>query len=317
MLRHEPDADERREATVGVACGLGAYAMWGFVVVYFKSVQHVPALSVVAHRALWSLPLIFALILLTGGRPRLRRLLADRRTLLLLPASAALIGVNWCLFVYCTVTGRVLHAALAYYLTPIVMTGLGAIVLGEPVRRLQLASVGVAACGVAAMAWAAGGLPWASLAIAGSWSLYSLIRRARRVPSAEGLSVELVLIAPVAAAWLIWFAPPTDAGDLGLLAVGGVVTVAPLVLFGLAATRLSLGTLGFMQYLGPSIQFVLGVAVYGEAFGLGRQIAFGLTWLALGLFTFDAVRHRRAKRRGPPAAVPVTSPHGERTPARA
>jgi chloramphenicol-sensitive protein RarD len=291
-----------RSAATGAACGAGAFAIWGFVVVYIKLLGHVEPLIVVAQRVLWSLPFLVAIILLTGGLTRMRALLADRGTLVLLPLSSLFLLGNWLMFVWCTLTGRVVEVSLGYYVTPLVLTLLGVLFLGERPRLLQWVSLSIASLGVAVMSLSAAGLPWEALVVAGAWSGYSMIRRVRRVPSTEGLTLELGLVAVPAAlvlAWLGWRTVPSPhpaTTDLLLFAGSGLVTIAPLVLFGLAASRLNLTTLGVMQYIAPTVQFVLGITVYGEVFGGTRAWAFAIIWGALVLFAFDAIRAGRRAR---------------------
>ena len=290
-----------RDLLVGILSGLGAQAMWGFSILYFKAVAHIAPLTVVSHRALWGLPLIVALALATGGLPRMRGLLADRAMLAFLPASAVLLGINWLGFVWCVVNGEVLQTALAYFITPLMMAGLGVFVLGERLRILQKAGLTLSSLGVLLLI-VSGVSPWMGLIIGGSWAIYSLIRRARHIPAIEGLSLELILLALAGSTLLattgflptVESSPHTDTGNLLLLMLGGPVTAAPLLLFGIAARRLPLTTLGFIQYFGPTIQFLLAVFVYAEPFTLFQAAAYGFIWMALILFTIDS---RKAARR--------------------
>lgn len=294
-----------RDRAVGFLAGVGAQAIWGLVIVYFKATAHISPLTVVAHRAIWALPLIVALALLSGGLPRMRRLIDDRKTLAFLPVSAVLLAINWLGFVYCVVSGQVLQSALAYFITPLLMAGLGVFVLGERLRTLQKVGLGLSALGVVVLILS-GVSPWLGLVIGAAWALYSLIRRARQIPAVEGLSLELVLLVTGAIIFLLstGFLPPADAspyapgGDLLLLMLGGLVTAAPLTLFGLAARRLPLTTLGFIQYLGPTIQFLLAVFYYDEPFSAFQGVAYAFIWTALILFTIDSrTAARRSHRR--------------------
>lgn len=305
----------------GVAFAISAYGIWGFIPLYFKLVGHVDALTILAHRVLWSLPILAGLIVAFGGGRRLRGLVINRRMWLVLPATAGLLATNWLLFVLCMLTGRVLQASLAYYITPLMMTGLGVVVLRESLRPMQVAGLSLAGLGVVGMVWASGWaeLPWMAVLIAMSWSLYGLLRRVNRVPAIEGVSVELSILAPMALGWMLLAGPvPGEspnalAADWALLALGGPVTAIPLLCFGAAATRVNLTTLGFLQYLAPTLQFLLGVLVYHEPFGWRRGVAFGLIWAAIAVYTLDTVRVSRKKRaRGAvepaPRPVPVAAP---------
>ncbi len=288
-----PLAPPTTRAATGVLCALGAYSIWGFVVAYFKAVGHVNALTILAHRALWSLPLVVGLALLSGGWPRMRTLIANKRTLRILPITALLLLGNWGGFVYCTITGRILQASLAYYITPLVMTGLGIVVLGERLRPLQWTGIGIATAGVIALSVEGRAVPWLALLVAGSWSTYSLLRKTYNVPAIEGLAVELSLFWPLAIGWLLLAGPlPTVSPnsptvDWLLLSASGVITAAPLLLFGVAATRVNLTTIGFLSYLGPTIQLLLGVLVFDEEF----KLAFVVIWIALLIYSVDAWRH--------------------------
>ena len=288
---------------VGLLAAVVAQGIWGFIIVYFKAVKDISPYRVVAHRAVWALPLIVALLLLTRGGPRLGSLLRDWKTLVFLPASAVLLAVNWLGFVYCVVSGQILQSALAYFVTPLMMAGLGVLVLGEKLSRLQRIGLAVAGAGVLVLVLAAGVSPWLGLGIGAAWSLYSLIRRAKQIPAVEGLVLELLMLAACGGAYMLFagFLPPpgktphTDAGNLLLLMFGGLITATPLTFYGIAARRLTLTTLGFVQYLGPTIQFVLAVGYYGEKFAGPQVVAYALIWTALIVFTIDS---RRAARRG-------------------
>ncbi len=303
MIRRAAVAPEAApDSTVGVLCGLGAFSIWGFVVIYFKWLDHIDSMSIVAHRVVWSLPPLGVLILLTGGRARFVALLRNWSLLRLLPISAVLLATNWLLFVYCTNTDRVMQASLAYYIAPLMITGLGVVVLGEKLRRPQMASILLAAAGVGVMIWAAGELQWMPLVIAATWAVYSLTRGTWKIPAVEGLCAELMVLTPFAAGWLLWYgllpadSPNTPTTDLLLVASSGLVSSIPLLLFSLSAARVRMSTLGIMQYLTPTMQLSLGVLVYGEAFGWRRAIAFGLIWSALGVYTWDSIRRARTSR---------------------
>ena len=307
LTHHDP-----RTVLLGTLMGIGAYASWGGVVIYFKAVQHVPAVTLVSHRVLASLPFIFALTAVFGGLPRLKRLLADRRTLGVLPLSAALLGANWLLFVICIVTGRVMQASLAYFLTPLVMVLLGVTVLGERLSRLQGIGVSLAAVGVIVLGIFSNEIPWLSFAIACTWSAYSLIRKLRDIPAIEGLGAEVVLLCLPAAAYLTWYGwlPPRETSpysvpvEVILLAAGGIVTAGPLMLFGGAARRVPLTTIGFLQYIAPTMQFLLAVLLYSEPFDARRGVAFGLIWAALVFYSIDSIYKARQRRRIETPAVP-------------
>jgi len=278
---------------------IGAFLIWGFIPAYFKLLEHAGAATILAHRTLWSALLLAGLVVATGGVGRLRAMLADWTRVRVVPLTAA----NWLLFVVCVLTDRVVQASLAYFLTPLVMAGLGFLALGERPRRTQVVAIATAGAGVVLLVVAAGELPWFSLLIAGTWSAYGLVRRKHQVPAIEGLTAELWLLAPIAGIWLLaTTALPAESpnawpADLALLAAGAIVTATPLLLFGGAANRIRLATLGLMQYFAPTIQLLLGVLVYGEPFGPGRAIAFAVIWTGIAIYSADALRHARRSRR--------------------
>ena len=281
-------------ARTGVIAGLAAYLWWGLVPVYFKAVAAVPPLEVLAHRIVWSLLLLLAW---QGSRGRLAGIGRTRRTRRAIAGvllSTALIAINWLGFIWAVVTDRVLEASLGYFMNPLVNVLLGMLVLGERLRRLQWISVGLATAGVTLLtALRAEGPPWLALLLAGSFGLYGLLRKISPADTAGGLLAETALLAPFAAALFALLAARGDlafGGDLKtslLLVASGPVTAVPLLLFVAAARRLQYGTIGFLQFLAPSLQFLLAVAVYHEPFGPVMAVAFGLIWAALTLFSVD------------------------------
>jgi chloramphenicol-sensitive protein RarD len=280
----------------GVLMAIGAYLSWGFAVIYFKQVKHISAFDLIAHRVLWSMPFLFALMLATGGWNRFRALLADRRAMRFIPLSTLLLAANWFLFVWVVVTDQVLQASLAYFITPLMMVLLGVVLLGERLRRVQGLGLALAAVGVVLLIVAGGVIPWAALTIAVTWSLYSLVRKIQHTPAIEGLGLEVALLVVPAIAWLLWRGfLPTDsrnspAVDVLLLSLAGVVTAGPLVLFGAALRRVPLNTIGFLQYIAPTFQLALAVLLYGEPFNIWSGVAFALIWTALIFYTLDGLR---------------------------
>ncbi len=303
--------DPARERALGYAYGVAAYGLWGVVAVYFKSVASVSATEVLAHRVVWSF-LLLSILVLRGGAARgseLRRVvdaLRTRRTLLLLFCSTVLIASNWLVFIYSVSTSRLLESSLGYFMNPLVNVILGRVFLRERLSRLKQASVALAALGVTWMAVALGGLPWISLALALSFGLYGLVRKIAPVGALTGLTTETLLLLPAALAWLSWlethgaaaFGNVSRALDVRL-ALSGVVTAIPLLLFAGAARRLPLATVGFLQYLSPSLQFVLAVTVYGEPIVPAKLAAFAFIWVALALFVVAITRELRAGQAPP------------------
>lgn len=293
-------AAERRHVQGGLWLGLGAYGLWGVLPIYFKAVADVGAIDIVAHRVLWSVPFLAILLLfLSGGKAEFRRVLGQPRLLGYLAVTAVLIGINWVLYVYAVTSGHILAGSLGYYLNPLVNVVMGRIVLNERLTRLQWAAVGIAAAGISALAFQALGQLWISLTLAVTFATYGLLRKIAPVEATAGLAVETTLLLPLALAWLLWgFAQgwpvfgPTGFQTM-LLLLAGVATTVPLLLFTAAARRLRYSTLGMLQFIAPTLQFIIAVALYGEDFTGAHAIAFGSIWLALLLYVSAIARQAR------------------------
>jgi chloramphenicol-sensitive protein RarD len=290
---HHPDHSRAR---AGIAFGAAAYLWWGLVPIYFKAISHVPAAEVLAHRIIWSVLLLWPLVLLARRRAAAAAVIRSPRTLLVLAASTLLIASNWFLYIWAVATSQVAQASLGYFITPLLNVLLGIIVLGERLRRAQLASFLLAAAGVAWLALSPGALPILALALAVSFSLYGLVRKLAPVDSLIGLTAETTILAPLALLYLaladLTFASGSLTTDV-LLACGGIITATPLLFFVAAARRLTLTTLGFLQYFSPSIQLILAVLAYQEPFRAPQIVCFSLIWTSLAVFTLDALRQRR------------------------
>ncbi|NMO18425.1 EamA family transporter RarD [Pyxidicoccus fallax] len=281
----------------GFAYALAAYAAWGLFPIYWKQLGHVPALTVISHRVVWSF--LFVAGLLTVGRRwrEVKAALGSRRTLGALLVSTALISSNWFLFIWAVNTGHVTQASLGYYINPLLNVVLARVILGERLRRPQLVAVVLAATGVVSLAVSRGELPWVSLLLAATFGVYGLVRKMAPVEPLTGLAVETGLAAPVALV-LVALAPavPGATGGFGasmrdtLLLVGsGVATALPLLWFALGAKRLRYGTLGIIQYVAPTLQLALAVLVYGEPFTRPYAVAFACIWTAVLLYALDAL----------------------------
>ena len=258
-----------------------------------------------AHRIAWSLPWLAALVALRRRWPELRGVLRDPRTRALLIGSTLLITINWGTFLWAVSHDRVLDSSLGYYINPLVSVFLGFVFLGERLRRLQWAAVALAATGVLLLT-ARHGLPWASLALAFSFGTYGLARKVADVPPMLGLFVEIALLTPVTLGYLVWLGVRGEgafgAGNPGLgllLATTGPVTVFPLLLFADGIRKLTLATVGFLQYLAPTGHFILAVAVFDEPFDTGHLVAFACIWTALAVYSFDLRRRLRPRRPAP------------------
>lgn len=283
----------------GFAFGLAAYGLWGILPVYFKLLDHVGAVEIVAHRVLWSLPFLAVLVLFARGWEQVRAVFKDARTLGILALTAALIGLNWLLYVYAVTSGHILAASFGYYLNPLANVLLGRFVLKERLTRLQWTAVAIAAAGISVLAAGALGQLWISLTLCISFAVYGLLRKVVKADAVAGLTVETALLFPLALGWLAWGGLAgvpvlglTEA-DTALLLLAGIVSTTPLLLFTAAARRLPYSTLGMLQFLAPTLQFLLAVLFYGEAFTLAHGIAFGAIWIALALYIGALVRAPR------------------------
>ncbi|MEQ7873929.1 EamA family transporter RarD [Sphingomonas sp. ASV193] len=285
-----PATDQRLDRT-GLACGLAAYAAWGVLPVYFKAVESVGPVDLVAHRVCWSLLTLALVVTAIGGWPKLRAAFADRAVIRLLLLSSALVATNWLLYVYAIDSGQVLAGSLGYYMNPLANILLGYFFLSERLSRMQWLAVAIAAAGVSVLAVGALSTLWLSFALCISFSLYGFVRKKVAVDSLTGLVIETVVLVPLA---LLWLGLGLAAGrpifgdasgaTLALLAVSGVVTCTPLLLFTEAARRLPYSVVGMLQFIAPTLQFLLAVAAYHERFTHAHAVAFGAIWIALGLF---------------------------------
>jgi chloramphenicol-sensitive protein RarD len=291
--------DPFRQEKIGVLCGVAAYGLWGLIPLYFKAVARVAPLELLAHRAMWSVVVLAIIVAWLGRWRKLWRELGSWRLRLMLATSSALIAVNWLLFIHAVVSGQVLQSSLAYFVTPLVNVLLGVAFLHERLRRGQLAAMALAAVGVTILGVFVGQWPWIASALALSFAFYGLLRKLMPVDGLVSLTVETLFMLPPAVAYLVYLAATTDGtGDrrtFGLLMLSGVVTTVPLLFFGAAARRLRLSTIGILQYLAPTLQFMLAVFVFGEPFSWVQWLSFGLIWTAIAMYTFDALRaHRQA-----------------------
>lgn len=293
--------DERR---AGVASGLAAYGLWGLFPLYFPLLEPAGGVEIVAHRVIWSL--LFVAVLLTAVRawPQVRATVTDRRALLVLSGAAVLIAANWLVFVYAVNSGHVVETSLGYFINPLVTVLMGVLVLGERLRRWQWGAMALATAAVVGITIEYGRPPWVALVLALSFGLYGLAKKQANVEAIESLTFETVLLAPVAIGFLVVLGSRGQGHFLAegpwhalLLMSSGIITAIPLVCFGAAAIRMPMTTLGLVQYLAPILQFLIGVAVLHEAMSTVRWAGFALVWLALAIFTWEALHHRHAQLR--------------------
>lgn len=281
----------------GLLLGIAAFSLWGLIPLYFKAVAVVPPLELLAHRVLWS---IVVLGLVVGWRRQWRVIFSAFTTwkvLRVLLVSTILIATNWFVFIWAVINHRILEASLGYFINPLVSVMLGMVFLGERLRRLSWLAIGIAVVGVVLQVVIAGSVPLVALILAFSFGLYGLLRKTASVDATVGLLVEILLLGPVALAYLVVhhlngnlaFGTVSVEVDVLLLAAG-LVTAIPLMCFNSAARILPLSTLGFLQYIAPSGQFLLAVMAFGEQLTVARTVSFLCIWCALGLFSWDRVR---------------------------
>jgi len=294
-------SDQTKPAPAGVAFALGAYGIWGLTPLYWKALAHFPASELLAHRVLWSCATGLALVWLLGARASLREALRDPRRWGPVTVTGLVIGLNWLVFLWAVLNDQVLATSLGYYITPLVNVLMGVLVLGERLRPLQIGAVALATLGIAQLAFELDQLPWVTLVLALSFAFYGLVRKTTAVEPVAGFALETLVLLPLGAAYLAWLGLRGEAvfleagvGTIALISVSGIATAAPLILFNAAARRLPLSTLGFFQYIAPSITFVLAVVVFGEPFERVRLLAFACVWVALLMFSLDSFRASRA-----------------------
>jgi chloramphenicol-sensitive protein RarD len=292
-----PQTSATRE---GIAAALGAYVLWGLVPIFFKQLGGVPALEIIAHRVVWSLLLVGGLLAARGQLGSVWHHARNLRTLLHAAIAAALVMTNWFVFVWAVNAGRILETSLGYFITPLVSIVLGVVVLHERLRPRQWVAVALALTGVALEGWRIGSLPWVSLVLAATFGSYGLLRKQLPVDAAGGLLLETACAAPFAALYLLWLGTMGNMGHFGqtvtidvLLVASGAVTAIPLLLFAIGARRLPLATMGFLQYVAPSLSFLVAIFFYAEPMNLSRLLAFAAIWVGLALYTADMLLERR------------------------
>lgn len=293
----------------GLPFALAAYIIWGFAPIFFKLLTQIMPIEVLAQRVIWSLPFCFLIMAIRGQIGEFRKAFANPKLLGLLVISATLIATNWLIYIYAMFNEHLLAASIGYYLNPLLNVVLATLFLKEKLNRLQAVAVAIAVIGVAILAAGALDSLWISLSLAFTFATYGLLRKIAPIGAVPGLGVETTLLLPVAlivAGYFVIAVPQTGFGDgwdiNALLLAGGIVTTTPLLLFATAARRMSYVSLGFVQYLAPSIVFILGYFVYNEPLDRGSLACFILIWFSVTLFSYDAWRKMRANRL---AAMPI------------
>ncbi|MEO0549112.1 MAG: EamA family transporter RarD [Pseudomonadota bacterium] len=296
---------------LGFLCCLGCYIIWGLLPLYFRALDHIQPNEMLAQRIIWSVPTGLILIVIARNWVQLRAALT-RTHLMWLSVSGLLIGLNWFVYIWAVGEERVMEASLGYYINPLVNVLIGAVFFSEKLRPAQWLAVLIATVAVGVMTVALGYVPWVALILCMTFALYSVIRKQVQVDSRAGFVVEAALLAPLALIWMGWFIGQPegrimgDGGwDIPLILLSGPVTAVPLILFAIAAKRLRLSTIGMMQYIGPTLQFLISVLVFQEVFTMTHALAFGLIWTALVVFTVDSVMGEAKAQRAARAAASV------------
>lgn len=292
-----------RAGLIGGLCALGAFGTWGFLPVYFKYMQDVPAVEILAHRIVWSVLLVGVMLWILGRWGEVLAILENRRLMLWLCVSSLLLSCNWTLYIWAVTNGFILQGSLGYYINPLVNVVLGVLLLGERLSRAQWIAVALSLAGVIVMAVGLGAFPWIAVTLALLFGFYGYVRKTLPVGAAPGLFVETLVVLIPAVIYLLYLGWQ-DEGAFGTVSIGydfllffaGLVTAAPLIMFAAAARRLRYATVGFFQYIAPTLQFLLAVLVYEETFTDVHKMTFALIWTALAIYSFDTFRRRARKQ---------------------
>ncbi|WP_135385858.1 EamA family transporter RarD [Vibrio tasmaniensis] len=296
--------DDQQRTRQGILLAVAAYTMWGIAPIYFKSLSEVSPFEILSHRVVWSFFLLAFLLHMSRGWRKVRDTITSKPKMLYLVATSILVGANWLIFIWAVNSNHMLDASLGYYINPLINVLLGMFFLGERLRKLQWFAVALAAIGVIIQLIAFGSVPIVAIALAFSFGFYGLLRKKVSLEAQTGLFIETLVMLPIAATYLLFIADSATS-DLSmnpmqlnlLLVAAGVITTVPLLCFTGAATRLKLSTLGFFQYIGPSLMFLLAVLIYGEAFTSDKAITFAFIWGALVIFSFDGLRNNKKNKR--------------------
>lgn len=295
----------------GILAGIGAYILWGLFPIYWRLLEGVPAIEILVHRMVWSMLFVAVILTIQKDWHWLKGTLHNRRTMLTYTVAAILLSINWFTYIWAVNAGFVIEASLGYFINPLVNILLGVIFLGEKLRSGQVAAVILAVLGVVYLTVSYGSLPWISLILAFTFGMYGLIKKTAPLESMHGFSLETLVLFLPALGYLIY----REAAGVGafvhegtavtlLLILAGPVTSIPLLLFGYSARRIPLSMLGFIQYIAPTIQFMLGVFVYAEPFPPARLVGFSIIWLALLIYSLESVSYNRKSKSG---SLPVES----------
>ena len=302
MVTEAITLDAESKARRGFLLALGAYLLWGLLPFYMKAVAHLPLAEVIAHRIVWSVPIAAAVLVWAGRTADFKAAIRSPRTIAMAALTAALISVNWGIYVWAIAVDRTVETALGYYINPLVVVVVGAVLLGEKLDRLQIAAVALATVAVTVLTIEGGKLPWVSLALAFSFAAYGFFRKTLPIGPSQGFLLEVLLLSVPALSYIVYLIATgqdhivsSTGTDTALLIGCGPVTSVPLLLFAFGAKLLRLSTIGIMQYIAPTMVFLIAVLIFDEPFGTAQAIAFALIWTALAMYSWSMlVTARRA-----------------------
>ncbi|CAN7439425.1 EamA family transporter RarD [Mesorhizobium sp. LjNodule214] len=306
MVTETAHLDDDAKARRGFMLALGAYLLWGTLPFYMKAVAHLPLIEVIAHRIVWSVPIAAAVLVWAGRTADFKAAIRSPRSIAMAALTATLISVNWGIYVWAIAVDRTVETALGYYINPLVVVVVGAVLLGERLDRLQIAAVVLAAVAVTVLTIEGGKLPWVSLALAFSFAAYGFFRKTLPIGPSQGFLLEVLLLSVPALCYIAYLIATgqdhfvsSTANDTALLVGCGPVTAVPLLLFAFGARLLRLSTIGIMQYIAPTMVFLIAVLVFGEPFGGTQAMAFALIWTALAMYSWSMFRGREIRPAAP------------------
>jgi chloramphenicol-sensitive protein RarD len=282
----------------GVLSAIVAYTLWGLLPIYWKSIHTVPAFEVLCHRTVWSLTFVLLLLLWKKHWSWLDQARKSRATIITFLVTSSILGINWFVYIWAVNAGHILDASLGYFINPLISVLLGMLFLGERLRPWQWVAIGIALCGVVFLTVGYGAFPWIALTLALTFGFYGLLRKTASLEALEGLALETAVLSVPALAYLVYL-ELTGTASFGH---AGIVTALPLLLFASAARKVTLATVGILQYIAPTMQFLLGALVYGETFTETRLIGFGTVWIALIVYSLEGIIERRRRKM---TALPV------------
>ncbi len=290
-------------STIGILCGLAAFLLWGALPIFWKQLHELPASSITAYRIIWASILLIPVLFFRKRLTATLKALANPKALIINAAAGTLLTVNWLIYVWATNNGRVIEVSLGYYLLPLIYIVIGFLFLKESISRLQWTAIIFAALGVSVQALGVGSIPWCALGVASSFAIYGVAKKKAKSDGMSALFLETILIVPFAFGYLLWFAPTLGSGSeapianttLLLIGLTGLATIAPLLFFSAAAKRIPLNTIGMLQFIAPTGQFLIGWLYFKEPLNTTQIIAFGLIWLAVTLYALSPLLSKRSK----------------------